>query len=105
MTSSCRACRPTYVDSLRAWSDRDADAYPDFDRLVRSLGRFLGDIAAQTSLLAAGTVALADDGAVTPGQEVKVTLIAANRGTLAIDVVVNMVRQALDRIARVLGRG
>lgn len=36
------------VDSLRAWSDRDADAYPDFDRLVRSLGRFLGDIAAQT---------------------------------------------------------
>ena len=36
------------VDGLRAWSDRDADAYPDFDRLVRSLGRFLADLAAQT---------------------------------------------------------
>jgi phytoene dehydrogenase-like protein len=36
------------ADSLRAWSPRDADRYPDFDRLVRSLGRFLGEIAAQT---------------------------------------------------------
>ena len=26
----------------------DADAYPDFDRLVRSLGRFLGELAAET---------------------------------------------------------
>ena len=26
------------VDGLRAWSAHDADAYPDFDRLVRSLG-------------------------------------------------------------------
>ena len=33
---------------LRAWSSRDADRYPDFDRLVRSLGRFLGEIAGQT---------------------------------------------------------
>ena len=31
-----------------AWSSRDADRYPDFDRLVRSLGRFLGEIAGQT---------------------------------------------------------
>jgi phytoene dehydrogenase-like protein len=36
------------VDALRSWSAHDADAYPDFDRLVRSLGRFLGEIAAQT---------------------------------------------------------
>ncbi len=36
------------VDALRSWSGRDADRYPDFDRLVRSLGRFLGEIAAQT---------------------------------------------------------
>ncbi len=36
------------VDGLRAWSSRDADRYPDFDRLVRSLGRFLGEIAGQT---------------------------------------------------------
>lgn len=36
------------VDGLRAWSPRDADRYPDFDRLVRSLGRFLGEIAGQT---------------------------------------------------------
>jgi phytoene dehydrogenase-like protein len=36
------------VDGLRAVSAHDADAYPDFDRLVRSLGRFLGEIAGQT---------------------------------------------------------
>ena len=36
------------VDALRGWSGHDADAYPDFDRLVRSLGKFLGEIAAQT---------------------------------------------------------
>ena len=36
------------VDGLKAWSTRDAERYPDFDRLVRSLGRFLGEIAAQT---------------------------------------------------------
>jgi phytoene dehydrogenase-like protein len=36
------------VDGLRGWSPRDADRYPDFDRLVRSLGRFLGEIAGQT---------------------------------------------------------
>lgn len=36
------------VDALRAWSDHDADAYPDFDRLVRSLGGFLGEIASET---------------------------------------------------------
>jgi phytoene dehydrogenase-like protein len=31
---------------LREWSTRDADRYVDFDRLVRSLGRFLGELAA-----------------------------------------------------------
>ena len=36
------------VDGLRAWSTRDADRYPDFDRLVRSLSRFVGEIASQT---------------------------------------------------------
>jgi phytoene dehydrogenase-like protein len=36
------------VDGLRGWSAHDADRYPDFDRLVRSLGRFLGEIAGQT---------------------------------------------------------
>jgi phytoene dehydrogenase-like protein len=36
------------VESLRAWSAADADHYPDFDRLVRSLGRFLGELAGQT---------------------------------------------------------
>lgn len=36
------------VDGLRAWSGKDADAWPDFDRLVRSLGRFLAQVAAQT---------------------------------------------------------
>jgi phytoene dehydrogenase-like protein len=33
---------------LRDFSGHDADAYPDFDRLVRSLGRFLADLAAET---------------------------------------------------------
>lgn len=33
---------------LRSWSPRDAERYADFDRLVRSLGRFLGEIAATT---------------------------------------------------------
>jgi phytoene dehydrogenase-like protein len=36
------------VDGLRSWSDSDATAYPDFDRLVRSLGSFLAELAAQT---------------------------------------------------------
>jgi phytoene dehydrogenase-like protein len=36
------------VDGLRAWSAHDADRYPDFDRLVRSLARFVGEIASQT---------------------------------------------------------
>jgi phytoene dehydrogenase-like protein len=36
------------VDGLRAWSGHDADAWPDFDRLVRSLGRFLAELAAET---------------------------------------------------------
>lgn len=36
------------AESLRAWSPRDAERYPDFDRLVRSLGRFLGDLAGRT---------------------------------------------------------
>jgi phytoene dehydrogenase-like protein len=36
------------VDGLRAWSEADAGAYPEFDRLVRSLGRFLADLAAET---------------------------------------------------------
>jgi phytoene dehydrogenase-like protein len=36
------------VTGLRDWSTADADAYPDFDRLVRSLGRFLADLAAET---------------------------------------------------------
>jgi phytoene dehydrogenase-like protein len=36
------------VEGLRAWSDHDADGYPGFDRLVRSLGGFLGEIAART---------------------------------------------------------
>ncbi|MFL5680152.1 MAG: phytoene desaturase family protein [Chloroflexota bacterium] len=33
------------VAGLRAWSARDAERYVSFDRLVRSLGRFLADIA------------------------------------------------------------
>jgi phytoene dehydrogenase-like protein len=36
------------VDGLRSWSDHDADAWPGFDRLVRSLGSFLAELAAQT---------------------------------------------------------
>jgi phytoene dehydrogenase-like protein len=36
------------VAGLRAWSSHDADAYPDFDRLVRSLGTFLAGLAAET---------------------------------------------------------
>jgi phytoene dehydrogenase-like protein len=36
------------VAGLRDWSGHDADAYPDFDRLVRSLGKFLADLAAET---------------------------------------------------------
>jgi phytoene dehydrogenase-like protein len=36
------------VDGLRGWSAHDADAYPDFDRLVRSLGKFIAEIAGQT---------------------------------------------------------
>ncbi|HSL32848.1 MAG TPA: NAD(P)/FAD-dependent oxidoreductase, partial [Candidatus Limnocylindrales bacterium] len=36
------------VEALRAWSPSDADHYAGFDRLVRSLGRFLGDLAART---------------------------------------------------------
>jgi phytoene dehydrogenase-like protein len=33
---------------LREWSPRDAERYAEFDRLVRSLSRFLGEIAATT---------------------------------------------------------
>jgi phytoene dehydrogenase-like protein len=33
---------------LRAWSDRDAGRYAGFDRLVRSLARFIGEIANTT---------------------------------------------------------
>jgi phytoene dehydrogenase-like protein len=36
------------VAGLRDRSTHDADAYPDFDRLVRSLGRFLAGLAAET---------------------------------------------------------
>lgn len=36
------------VESLRDWSPGDAARYPDFDRLVRSLGRFLAEIAGRT---------------------------------------------------------
>jgi phytoene dehydrogenase-like protein len=36
------------VDGLRAWSEHDADAYPGFDRLVRSLAGFLAELAGQT---------------------------------------------------------
>jgi phytoene dehydrogenase-like protein len=32
------------ASGLRAWSERDAGRYADFDRLVRSLGRFLAEI-------------------------------------------------------------
>ena len=36
------------VEGLREWSTGDADAWPDFDGLVRALGKFLGEIAGQT---------------------------------------------------------
>jgi phytoene dehydrogenase-like protein len=36
------------VEGLRAWSAGDADHYPDFDRLVRALGKFLAELAAET---------------------------------------------------------
>jgi phytoene dehydrogenase-like protein len=36
------------ADGLRERSAADADAYPAFDRLVRSLGRFMGQLAATT---------------------------------------------------------
>ena len=36
------------AEGLRRTSAHDADAYPEFDRLVRSLGRFLGEVAAAT---------------------------------------------------------
>jgi len=36
------------VEGLRDWSARDAERYPAFDRLVRSLARFIGEIGAST---------------------------------------------------------
>ena len=36
------------LEALRPWSLHDADGYPDFDRLVRALGRFLAELAART---------------------------------------------------------
>ncbi len=36
------------VAGLGAWSSSDADHYSDFDRLVRSLGKFLAELAAET---------------------------------------------------------
>jgi phytoene dehydrogenase-like protein len=36
------------ADGLRGWSALDAAAYPEFDRLVRSLGSFLAGLAAET---------------------------------------------------------
>jgi len=36
------------VDGLRGWSASDAEHYPDFDRLVRALARFLAELAAET---------------------------------------------------------
>ena len=36
------------ADGLRSRSPHDADGYAEFDRLVRSLGRFLGELAART---------------------------------------------------------
>jgi phytoene dehydrogenase-like protein len=35
-------------EALRSWSTQDAEAFGDFDRLVRSLGRFLGQLNATT---------------------------------------------------------
>jgi phytoene dehydrogenase-like protein len=40
--------RARTVDGLRSWSAHDADGYPDFDRLVRALARFLAELAAGT---------------------------------------------------------
>ena len=39
---------PRTADGLRFRSEHDAERYPEFDRLVRSLGRFLGELAAAT---------------------------------------------------------
>ncbi|HEY7130612.1 MAG TPA: NAD(P)/FAD-dependent oxidoreductase, partial [Candidatus Limnocylindrales bacterium] len=36
------------VEGLRPWSAADAEAWPAFDRLVRSLGTFLADLSAET---------------------------------------------------------
>ena len=36
------------VESLRAWSDDDATAFVEFDRRVRALSKFLGDIGDET---------------------------------------------------------
>lgn len=36
------------VDGLRGWSEADAVGYPAFDRLVRSLGRFLDELGRST---------------------------------------------------------
>src|SRR2546426_3597131 len=36
------------VEGLREWSTDDADTWPDFDRLIRALGKFLGEIGGQT---------------------------------------------------------
>jgi phytoene dehydrogenase-like protein len=36
------------VEGLKSWSPGDAGHYPDFDRLVRALGRFLAELAAET---------------------------------------------------------
>ncbi len=38
----------TTADGLRAWSDHDAERYVGFDRLVRSIGRFLAELNAST---------------------------------------------------------
>jgi phytoene dehydrogenase-like protein len=36
------------AEGLRAWSAKDAERYADFDRLVRTLGRFLNELAVTT---------------------------------------------------------
>ncbi|HEV7810084.1 MAG TPA: FAD-dependent oxidoreductase, partial [Candidatus Limnocylindrales bacterium] len=36
------------VDGLAGWNGHDGDAWPGFDRLVRSLGSFLAELAGQT---------------------------------------------------------
>lgn len=38
----------TTAEGLRAWSDHDAERYVGFDRLVRSIGRFLAELNAST---------------------------------------------------------